>query len=254
VDVVGLVVDLLEDQPLRPHEDAIDLRHDLANFVHHVQDVGARLLERVEREPRPALVPDEREGLAVAELDSPDVADVDRCAVDGLDDDVADVLRTAIVAGGADQIPSLALVEIAAGVVLVLGRERCRNLGHGDLANREGVGIDDHLHLALAAAVDVRLRHAPDAFETRLDLVIDPVEQRRDIGVVARRGGDHEPRHGVGVAVDGEQDRFLGVGGVLRYLLETVRDPDEDGVGVGSDRELHQNLAVPLVRLALHLQ
>ena len=87
-------------------------------------------------------------------------------------------------------------------------------------------GIHDDLHLLLAATVNAGCGDARYAFELRLDEVFDVVEQRVHFAFVriVVRAFQDEPGRCVGRRVDGSDDGFVRVVGVVRNLLEPVAD------------------------------
>ena len=106
-----------------------------------------------------------------------------------------DLLEGPVFADRAVDVVALALGDRAGGDVLVLALECPSELGVGDTPSRESVGIDFNLDLAIQTAVDVDPLDALRPLELRLDLLLDPGLQLRD--VVALRTVDDQPGNGL---------------------------------------------------------
>jgi len=253
VDVVGLLIDQLQPESLGIEQVAVDLGHDHAHLFHHVEHVAPGRTLGVERQSRAANRANEDSRLAVAQLGVSHVANVDRCAARRRKDDVLNVFGCVIVPRGAYDVAPLALVEVPRRVILVFRGQGQGHIGHRQVTHGKPIRVDDDLHLALAAAEHVDTRDTGNPFDTRLDLVFDVVEKGFHVDIVVAFGEDHEPRGGLRVGIDGVDQRLVDIVRVGRDLLQTIRDTHEDRVRVGSDGELHHDLAPAVVGLAFQL-
>ena len=106
---------------------------------------------------------------SMADLHLADIADADRHAFVGADDDVLDVLGIADQADAAHVIELAALrVETAAGVGIVV-RQRLHHLRHGQVVAVKPRGIEQHLVLHGGAAEAGIVRHAGHGLIGALD-------------------------------------------------------------------------------------
>ena len=112
----------------------------------------------------------------VNQLGPAEVAEVNGNVVAHGDDDALDVLCLGVLAHRAHDVAALALVEVAAAVVAILPFERGAQRVERHPPRRQLGRVDQHVHLALATAVDVRGGHARHALQLRLDEVVEEIE------------------------------------------------------------------------------
>ena len=121
---------------------------------------------------------------------------------------------------------------------------------HGEAVARHAGGIDNHLHLAGRAAIDVDEGHPGHAFQAVLDGVLDEVAVGLDVALVARQAAEGEPGDGAILAAGGIQCRLLGLVGVARDPVEPVGDQKQRPVHVLVQVELQGHAGPAVARPA----
>ena len=276
VDVLGLVVDLLEDQAVSGQGARVQLGRSLADAVHDVEDVGARLAQAVHRQNRRAEVADDAVRLLVAELHGRHVADIDGPPVAAGEQDGFDLFGAVELPERPDDVAPLALPEVAGGGVLVARPQGAAHVLDRDPARRQFLGIDDDLQLLFGAAEDVGVRDAGDPLHPRLDDILREPAARVHVDV-GREELAHplvflrcrqEPSHAqaalVGAAGRLEDRRELGpirldLSDLFGRLDERPQDEPRDGlvrrVGRAQDRLIRLfGILAHLLQARVHLQ
>ncbi len=158
------------------------------------------------------------------------------------DHDLADLLGLGELALGAHHVAPLALVDVAGGHRDVGGAQGVDHVGDGQAVARHALRIDDHLQLALAAAIDVDIGHAADPFQPVLDGVLDEVPIGVDRPVVAFFPGQDEPGDRAVLGGRRGQGRLVGLVRVAVDAVQPVRDQQQRAIHVLADLELERDL------------
>ncbi len=187
MDVVRLVVDLHKLQPAGFQNLFIDLGPHLAETFHDVEHVGSRFANAVHRDARFAKLPNDSRRLAVTVANLGNVPHVDRRAVPHGNKLVLDLFFAAELAERPDDPAAFAFPVIAGGRVFVLRSQHAAQILNGDLPGRQPLGIDDHLHLVIEPAINIRLRNAGYAFEPRFDFVFGKTPHFHDVDGFVRQ-------------------------------------------------------------------
>ena len=259
VDVYGLGVDLFEGQARPRQHRLVELDHRLLEPFHDLDDVGAGLAYRVEGHGDVAEVANGRRRVLESELDVGDVADGDpgdasrRGILGGAQQYRLDLVDGLELALGAHDVAALSFFHVT-------GRHRGVGAAQGayHLRNRQPVArharrIDDDLHLALAAPVDVAPRHAGDALQAVLDDVFDEVAVGVYRPVVAGRALEDEPGDGAVLAARRIQGGLFRLVGISAHPVEPVGDEQQRPVHVLIDGELEGDGGAPVLGAARHL-
>lgn len=120
-----------------------------------------------------------------------DIAQLDRVAAPGADDDLVEVLRAGDASGGADHDFALALIDLAAGQLQILGAERLGDLQNREVVGAQALGIELDANLAFPASVDGDLAHAVDRLKALFDLAVDQLG-KFDHRAVGADGIEHD--------------------------------------------------------------
>ena len=158
-DVARLIADDLERDAGRQSPPATSSRFALTASITSIV-FAPGLPPDLEHDGRHAVQARERALLLGAVLGAADVADADRRAVDGLDDEIVERLGIGDAPGRAQHLLGVAGGDVAARRVLVLARERRLDLGDRQLVGGEPIGVHPDVDRALEAADDLHLADA----------------------------------------------------------------------------------------------
>ena len=215
-------------------------RHVGLDRIDDFDGVGADLTPDLEDDRGDAVQPGEAALLFGAVLGAADVADPNRRAVHGADDEIVEVLRIGDAAGGAQHLLARTGGDVAARRVLILALERMLDFADRQLVRGEPVRIDPDVDGPLETAGDRDLAHAGGAFDPRLDDLVRDLGQLPHREVSGQRDGHRRGRVGVGLG-DVRIERLVGelahdrsdpIAHVLRGDVDVAIEA-EDGEDVG---------------------
>ncbi len=129
VDVVGFVVGLDQFQAVGGKHVLVQSGRHVAEALHRVQHVGARLPNGVDGDARGAEVLDHSCGLLVAEFDFSHVTDIDGKAVTSGDDHVGDLLGGCKLPHHADDVSPFPVPDVTGGPVAILFAQGAPHVG-----------------------------------------------------------------------------------------------------------------------------
>ena len=145
IDVLGFVVNLRQLQSLLFQNALVQLRVDGLQSRHHVQHVGSRFAQDIDRDTGFAEAAHESIGLLEAQADLGHVANIHRVAVAHRQQLSLDVLRRAELSQRPHDPPPFALPIITAGRVFILAAQHVTDVHNRELTGRKFFRIDDDL-------------------------------------------------------------------------------------------------------------
>ena len=183
-------------------------------------------------------------------LDRCDVADADRRAFVGLDDDLFDLVNSVKLTDDADGEFAWALSSETGGHVEVGVSERCFDLGYVQFVRGEALPVDDDADFAYEAAIDTCGRDADDLLELGLDVIAADVIEPAHVLDAGNLDGDNRleavgvnlyddwSAGGIGQAVGYGVNSLAGVEGCPVHVLAPLEVDGDDGqafLGGGGD-------------------
>ena len=212
------------------------------DFFDDVQHVAAGLAFDEDRHRRATLALVEMGRLFQGQFDACHVRNANRAAAGIVfDDRVAQRLQRIVLSEHAKTHVLATVYQVAGRSVDIVEPQSRIQLGNGDAASGQGLGVETNLDLVFAAAFDVDLRHAFDSLQARFQITVGVVVERGNLefGIV---GLQQEVGNRVVAGRIGHVDnRSIDILRILGDFVDLVRHLLQDAFGRSADVELERD-------------
>ena len=243
-DVQRSVETQLQGKPLGRKRPGIQLGNHRLETIEQLHGVGAVAAIQADVVGRIAVAPGKAVALHEAGLDAGHIAQIDRLLIAPANDQLTELVD-AKAAGNTDRVLTPADIGEATGDVGG-ATQRPGYIVDGDTHAREPVGIDVDRNFALAAGFQAHLGDAGYTRQPGLNNGGHQIFIGGDIGVNAV--GAKQLQGGRGIVAGGPgpstHNRFVGVGGQGRRLVEIGDDVDQPLLHVPANLEVELDIAL----------